>query len=100
MNSKATICPALAALSVTVFDDEATIHAIVTREMLEHVFGDLGKGQHHLLTAYSEHSAAICALILERYRTTGKDPVLLHADGDEAAAVAPRPDQAAASTRA
>ena len=81
MKTKATICPAVAALSVTIFDEDQTIRAIVTREMLVHRFGDIGEGQQGLLTTFSQHSTAISALILERYRETGKVPVVLHAEG-------------------
>jgi len=81
MKTKATICPAVAALSVTVFDEDLTIRAIVTREMLVHRFGDIGEGQQGLLTTFSQHSTAISALILERYRETGKVPIVLHAEG-------------------
>ena len=78
MKTSAKVSPGVAALRVTVFGDGRAIHGIVTREMLEHLYGDIEDGQDGLLGTFEEHAADLEARILGKYHDSLKDPVVLH----------------------
>jgi hypothetical protein len=78
MKTTASITPGVQALAITVTGKNRILHAIVTREMLEHLYGDIGKSQESLLGTFDEHASALEVLIVAEYRKRAKGPVLLH----------------------
>jgi len=78
MKTMATVAPGVEALMVTASNGARGIHAIVTREMLEHLYGDIGKGQDKLLITFDKHAKEIEALVLDKYSSCLKEPVILH----------------------